>query len=114
MEARSYAAVPSEIQCPHHFCGVRPGFRGRFSIPKLLGWQVRWAAGYLACILLAALPQTISAQHPAGDYPNKPVRVVVPFAPGASTDLIARLLGQKLAEAWGQQFIVDNRGGAGR
>jgi tripartite-type tricarboxylate transporter receptor subunit TctC len=63
--------------------------------------------GYLTFILLAALPQIAWAQNPAGSYPNKPVRVVVPFAPGASTDLIARLLGQKLSEAWSQQFIVD-------
>src|SRR5450830_401750 len=63
--------------------------------------------GYLAFILLAALPQIAWAQNPAVSYPNKPVRVVVPFAPGASTDLIARLLGQKLSAAWSQQFIVD-------
>jgi tripartite-type tricarboxylate transporter receptor subunit TctC len=68
---------------------------------------------YLAFILLAAPLQIAWAQNPAVSYPNKPVRVVVPFAPGASTDLIARLLGQKLSDAWGQQFIVDNRGGAG-
>jgi len=74
-------------------------------------------ARYLAFLLLAALPQITGAQSPAGSYPNKPVRVVVPFAPGASTDLIARLLGQRLSEAWSQQFIVDNggrRGSAGR
>src|SRR3972149_10386211 len=68
---------------------------------------------HLAWVLLAALPSRAWAQNRAGSYPAQPVRVVVPFAPGASTDMVARLLGQKLAEAWGQQFIVDNRGGAG-
>ena len=42
----------------------------------------------------------------------KPVRWIVPYAPGGSSDLLARLLGQKLAETWGQQIVVDNRPGA--
>jgi len=49
----------------------------------------------------------------AADYPNKPVRLIVTFAPGASNDILARLIGAKLAEAWGQNFIIDNRAGAG-
>lgn len=71
------------------------------------------SARRLAFVLSAALPQAAWAQKPADSYPSKPVRVVVPFTPGASTDLVARLLGQKLSDAWSQQFIVDNRPGAG-
>ena len=46
-------------------------------------------------------------------YPNKPVRFIVPYPPGSGTDIVARMLGQKLTEAWGQQVTVDNRPGAG-
>jgi tripartite-type tricarboxylate transporter receptor subunit TctC len=46
-------------------------------------------------------------------YPNKPVRFIVPYPPGSGTDIVARMLGQKLAEGWGQQVTVDNRPGAG-
>jgi tripartite-type tricarboxylate transporter receptor subunit TctC len=53
------------------------------------------------------------AADAAANYPNRPVRWVVPFTPGASNDILARLIGQKLTEAWGQQFVIDNRAGAG-
>ncbi len=46
-------------------------------------------------------------------YPARPIRLIVSFAPGGSVDLVARLIGQKLAEAWGQQVVIDNRPGAG-
>ena len=64
----------------------------------------------LLLALAAALP---AAQARAAKWPEKPVRVVVPFPAGGSTDIVARVLAARLAEEFGQQFVVDNRGGAG-
>ena len=62
---------------------------------------------------LAALVLTSArAQNPASAYPDRPVKIVVPFAPGAGTDAMARLVAQKLGEVMGGTFVVDNRAGA--
>ncbi len=66
----------------------------------------------LAAVLSFAVCASAQAQGAQG-YPNKPIRIVVPYAAGASTSLVTRAVGQKLTEAWGQPVIVDNRGGAG-
>ncbi|HEX6008339.1 MAG TPA: tripartite tricarboxylate transporter substrate binding protein [Burkholderiales bacterium] len=69
-----------------------------------------WLALGLCC---AAAVSAAEKSDPASAFPAKPIRWVVPFTPGASTDLIARAVGQRLTEIWGIQIIVDNRPGAG-
>lgn len=62
---------------------------------------------------LTLTPTAASAQADAGTYPSRPIRVVVPVAPGGANDILARTIGPLLTQAWGQQIIVDNRAGAG-
>jgi tripartite-type tricarboxylate transporter receptor subunit TctC len=69
-----------------------------------------------ALVLLVTLPTSTLAPLAsayAQDFPSRPVRFVVPYAAGGSGDMLARLLGNKLASIWGQQVVVDNRAGAG-
>jgi tripartite-type tricarboxylate transporter receptor subunit TctC len=68
----------------------------------------RSAALLLSCAMLL-FPAIVEAQP----YPNKTIRLVVPFPPGGSLDVVARAIGQKLSEAWGQPVVIDNRPGAG-
>jgi tripartite-type tricarboxylate transporter receptor subunit TctC len=67
--------------------------------------MTRWI-GLIAFAMFAAL-----APATAQNYPAKPIRIVVPYAPGGIVDIAARVVGQKLTEAWGQQVIVENRAG---
>jgi tripartite-type tricarboxylate transporter receptor subunit TctC len=71
--------------------------------------RLRYLFELLVLVLVCALPSTAGAQA----YPAKPVRVIVPFPPGAGVDIAVRLVTPRVGEALGQQFIVENRAGAG-
>jgi tripartite-type tricarboxylate transporter receptor subunit TctC len=64
----------------------------------------------IACIALAVVMNGVVA---ADAYPTRPVRLIVPFAPGAAQDIMGRVVAQRLTDAWSQQVVVDNRAGAG-
>lgn len=72
---------------------------------------VHAATGSMICLmsLQIAMPRIAVAQN----FPAKPVRLLVPFPPGSSTDIISRILAQRLTEVWNQQVVVDNRAGGG-
>ena len=67
---------------------------------------------FLIPVLWFAASSVAAADAP-GAYPGRPIRFVVPFVPGGPSDVLSRLLGQKLTESWGQTVVVDNRGSAG-
>src|SRR5829696_10109723 len=61
------------------------------------------------CVVLGGLPTRAAAQA----YPSKPIHFIVPFTPGGSNDVLARVVGQKLSDTWKQPVIVENKPGAG-
>ncbi|WP_296560672.1 tripartite tricarboxylate transporter substrate binding protein [Pigmentiphaga sp.] len=72
--------------------------------------RIKEAAGRIAGVVLVSLGAT--AVGHAQTYPAKPVRIIVPFPAGSSTDFVARLIGDKLAQKWGQAVVVENKAGA--
>ena len=66
---------------------------------------MRWVSAFLFLLCVAAQAQS--------DYPSRPVRIMVPSPPSGGTDIIGRVLAQHLSKAFGQQFFVENKAGAG-
>jgi len=65
----------------------------------------------LALAGMASAPRLFAQSDPAADYPSHPIHVIVPFAPGGGTDIVARVIGQKLGEAWKQPVVIENKAG---
>ena len=61
----------------------------------------------MKALFIAAL--LASCNLAAADYPSRPLRIIVPFTAGGSTDILARMIGKHLTESWGQPVVVDNR-----
>jgi tripartite-type tricarboxylate transporter receptor subunit TctC len=79
-------------------------------IPRLTG---RRAIQTGFALLTAAIASGLATVAAAQNYPTRPITLVVPFPPGGSTTIVARIVTERMADAIGQQFVVDNRGGAG-
>src|SRR4249919_2489111 len=95
----------ARLQFNRNGTGPEPGSLG---VKRMIS---RRTAICLTAIGLSAIASIGSAQ--AADYPTRPVRWVVGYPPGGATDIIARLIGQRLSEKLGQQFVVENKPGAG-
>jgi len=74
---------------------------------------MKHAAHLFLITVLSCAASGVAAADAAADYPNRPIRFIAPFVAGGPSDLLSRLLGQKLTESWGQTVVVDNRGSAG-
>ncbi len=77
----------------------------------LLALPARLAGALSIATAASFIAGMAAAQSPAAKYPDKPIRIIVPFAPGGSTDVFARVIGQKMTENWGQPVIIDTRPG---
>jgi tripartite-type tricarboxylate transporter receptor subunit TctC len=74
----------------------------------------RFSAGTLLALTFALVSTTAQAQTaPAGAYPNRLIKIIVPYSAGGGTDVVARVIGEKLGERLGQPIIIENKPGAG-
>ncbi len=78
-------------------------------------WRCLSVVFFTSALVCATSVQTVAAQANSANpaYPTKPIRIVVPFSAGSASDILARFIGPKLYESWGQQVVADNRSSAG-
>ena len=74
---------------------------------------MKHAAHLFLITVLSLAASSVAAADAAAGYPSRPIRFIAPFVAGGPSDMLSRLLGQKLTESWGQTVVVDNRGSAG-
>jgi len=74
---------------------------------------MKYAAHLFLISVLSCAATSVAAADAAANYPSRPIRFIVPFVAGGPSDVLSRLLGQKLTESWGQTVVIDNRGSAG-
>src|SRR3546814_14701685 len=75
--------------------------------------MVKFQNRFVAVALAAGIASLFGASAHAADYPSQAIRVIVPFAPGGSTDIVARIVTQRMSQELGQTMVVENKGGAG-
>ncbi|MFN7752505.1 MAG: Bug family tripartite tricarboxylate transporter substrate binding protein [Pseudomonadota bacterium] len=85
------------------------GARSRRPAGRLLAGLASWALGVASVAMSGVVP----AAEPVAKYPQRPVRVIIPLAPGGGSDIVGRIAASALTERWGETVIVDNRPGAG-
>src|SRR5262249_3840838 len=69
------------------------------------------AAAFIGCVLAISSSSLAQPQDPAASFPSRPIRIIVPFPAGGPSDIIARIIGQRMSEDWGQPVLIENRPG---
>src|SRR5688572_25415838 len=104
---------PFEKRLPPRLCRHIIQWRGMPLEERRMSDRYRFQARLAFVCALVCMASAANAADDPRAYPNKPVRMIVAFAPGGSSDVVARVMAQHLSAMWGQQVVVDNRPGAG-
>src|SRR5262245_1484594 len=105
------------VSCPHcelcrELCRRTGKGAGTISYRSRSRRQTMKSVGFVVTLVLLAFSAAGAVAQSAGQFPNRPLRYIVPFPPGGSTDIVARIVAAALSDGLGQQVVIDNRGGA--